>query len=197
MWRFSRTTASWCPCRCEKSWSPASTCLEAKASCDRAAQKCVRRPISGFQRPPDSASIVELPHHRLWRHHSPCAKKVRRPWVVNLNAIQRAMCDTGNPCAQPKGARPQGARAGSYRGRGRGRGGSGGRGRRRVWRGRAQMRAVLTVAVDRPGRWGPPSIPATVAVRHNPALRDFFRRLVAADKARKLGLTAGGMSAQR
>jgi hypothetical protein len=59
------------------------------------------------------------------------------------------------------------------------------------------MRAVLTVTVDRPGRRGPPSIPATVAVRHNPALRDFFRRLVAADKARKLGLTAGGMSAQR
>ncbi len=31
---------------------------------------------------------------------------------------------------------------------------------------------------------------ALVAVRHNPELRDFYRRLVAAGKAKKLALTA-------
>jgi hypothetical protein len=69
-------------------------------------------------------------------------------------------------------------------------GGSGGRGRRRVWRGRAQVRAPLTVAVDRPGRRGLPSIPSTVAVRHNPVLRAFYQHLVAAGKPRKLALIA-------
>jgi transposase len=66
------------------------------------------------------------------------------------------------------------------------------KGRRTVWGGRAQVRAVLYMAVDRPSRRGPhpPSIPSTVAVRHNPALRAFYRRLVAAGKARKLALTA-------
>jgi transposase len=36
----------------------------------------------------------------------------------------------------------------------------------------------------------PPSIPSTVAVRHNPGLRAFYARLVAAGKAKKLALTA-------
>jgi transposase len=43
--------------------------------------------------------------------------------------------------------------------------------------GRAQVRAVLYMA-------------ALVAVRHNPALRAFYRRLVAAGKAKKLALIA-------
>jgi hypothetical protein len=37
---------------------------------------------------------------------------------------------------------------------------------------------------------GPPSIPATVAIRHKPVLRTFYQRLVAAGKARKLALVA-------
>jgi hypothetical protein len=42
----------------------------------------------------------------------------RRKGLVNLNAIPRAMCDAGNPCARRQGARPQGARAGSGAARG-------------------------------------------------------------------------------
>jgi len=49
--------------------------------------------------------------------------------------------------------------------------------RRTIWGGRAPVRAVLYMA-------------ALVAVRHNPALRAFYLRLVAAGKAKKLALTA-------
>jgi transposase len=49
--------------------------------------------------------------------------------------------------------------------------------RRTIWGGRAQVRAVLYMA-------------ALVAVRHNPALRAFYQRLVIAGKAKKLALTA-------
>ena len=51
------------------------------------------------------------------------------------------------------------------------------KGRRTIWGGRAQVRQVLYMA-------------ALVAVRYNPALRAFYRRLVAAGKAKKLALTA-------
>jgi transposase len=51
------------------------------------------------------------------------------------------------------------------------------RGRRTIWGGRAPVRAVLYMA-------------ALVAVRHNPVLRAFYQRLVAAGKAKKLALTA-------
>jgi transposase len=51
------------------------------------------------------------------------------------------------------------------------------KGRRTIWGGRAQVRAVLYMA-------------ALVAVRHNPALRAFYLRLVAAGTAKKLALTA-------
>jgi transposase len=51
------------------------------------------------------------------------------------------------------------------------------KGRRTIWGGRAPVRAVLYMA-------------ALVAARHNPALRAFYQRLVAAGKARKLALTA-------
>jgi transposase len=36
----------------------------------------------------------------------------------------------------------------------------------------------------------PPSIPSTVASRHNPAIRAFYQSLVAAGKAKKLALVA-------
>ena len=51
------------------------------------------------------------------------------------------------------------------------------KGRRTIWGGRAHVRAVLSMA-------------ALVAVRHNPALRAFYQRLVIAGKAKKLALTA-------
>jgi transposase len=51
------------------------------------------------------------------------------------------------------------------------------KGRRTIWGGRRQVRAVLYMA-------------ALVAVRHNPRLHAFYRRLVAAGKAKKLALTA-------
>jgi transposase len=51
------------------------------------------------------------------------------------------------------------------------------KGRRTIWGGRVQVRAVLYMA-------------ALVAVRHNPALRAFYLRLLAAGKAKKLALTA-------
>jgi transposase len=51
------------------------------------------------------------------------------------------------------------------------------KGRRTIWGGRAPVRAVLYMT-------------ALVAVRHNPALRAFYQRLVAAGKAKKLALTA-------
>ncbi|MCC2665620.1 MAG: Transposase, partial [Geminicoccaceae bacterium] len=51
------------------------------------------------------------------------------------------------------------------------------KGRRPIGGGRHQVRAVLYMA-------------ALVAVRHNPALRAFYLRLVAAGKAKKLALTA-------
>ncbi len=51
------------------------------------------------------------------------------------------------------------------------------RGRRRVWGGRAHVRAVLYMAT-------------LVATRHNPVIRAFYQRLVAAGKPKKLALTA-------
>ncbi|MBI2080169.1 MAG: IS110 family transposase [candidate division NC10 bacterium] len=51
------------------------------------------------------------------------------------------------------------------------------RGRRRVWGGRAAVRAVLYMG-------------ALVAVRHNPVLRAFYQRLRAAGKLPKVALTA-------
>jgi transposase len=51
------------------------------------------------------------------------------------------------------------------------------RGRRTIWGGRGPVRAVLDMA-------------ALVAIRHNPALRAFYLRLLAAGKAKKLALTA-------
>lgn len=51
------------------------------------------------------------------------------------------------------------------------------KGRRTIWGGRRQVRNVLYMA-------------ALVAVRHNPGLRAFYERLVAAGKAKKLALTA-------
>ena len=51
------------------------------------------------------------------------------------------------------------------------------RGRRRVWGGRAAVRAVLYMA-------------ALVATRHNPSIRDFYARLRAAGKPPKVALVA-------
>ncbi len=50
-------------------------------------------------------------------------------------------------------------------------------GKRTVWGGRARVRAVLYMG-------------ALVATRHNPVIRDFYRRLLAAGKPKKLALTA-------
>ena len=50
-------------------------------------------------------------------------------------------------------------------------------GRRRIWGGRAHVRAVLYMST-------------LVAVRHNPLLRAFYARLLAAGKKPKVGLTA-------
>ena len=51
------------------------------------------------------------------------------------------------------------------------------RGRRTVWGGRARIRAVLYMG-------------ALAASRYNPTIRDFYQRLVAAGKPKKLALTA-------
>jgi transposase len=51
------------------------------------------------------------------------------------------------------------------------------RGRRIVWGGRARVRTVLYMAT-------------LVATRHNPVIRDFYARLCAAGKPKKLALTA-------
>ena len=51
------------------------------------------------------------------------------------------------------------------------------RGKRTVWGGRARIRAALYMG-------------ALVASRHNPVIRDFYRRLLAAGKPKKLALTA-------
>jgi transposase len=51
------------------------------------------------------------------------------------------------------------------------------KGRRTIWGGRHQVRAVLYMAT-------------LVAIRHNPTLRLFYDRLVAAGKAKKLELAA-------
>lgn len=51
------------------------------------------------------------------------------------------------------------------------------RGKRTTWAGRAKVRAVLYMA-------------ALVATRHNPILRHFYQRLLAAGKPKKLALTA-------
>lgn len=51
------------------------------------------------------------------------------------------------------------------------------RGKRTVWGGRARVRAALYMG-------------ALVASRHNPAIRDFYQRLLAAGKPKKLALTA-------
>lgn len=51
------------------------------------------------------------------------------------------------------------------------------RGKRRVWGGRADVRAVVYMA-------------ALVAIRHNPAIRVFHSRLIAAGKAKKVAIVA-------
>ena len=51
------------------------------------------------------------------------------------------------------------------------------RGKRTVWGGRARVRAALYMG-------------ALVASRHNPVIRDFYQRLLAAGKPKKLALTA-------
>ena len=51
------------------------------------------------------------------------------------------------------------------------------KGRRTIWGGRGDVRRVLYMA-------------ALVASRHNPTIRAFYDRLVAAGKAKKLALTA-------
>ena len=51
------------------------------------------------------------------------------------------------------------------------------RGKRTIWGGRARVRAVLYMR-------------ALVASRHNPIIRDFYRRLLAAGKPKKVALTA-------
>ncbi len=51
------------------------------------------------------------------------------------------------------------------------------RGKRTIWGGRAPVRAALYMA-------------ALVATRHNPVIRDFYQRLLAAGKAKKLALVA-------
>ena len=51
------------------------------------------------------------------------------------------------------------------------------RGRRTVWGGRARLRAVLYMG-------------ALVASRHNPAIRNFYKRLLEAGKPKKVALTA-------
>ena len=51
------------------------------------------------------------------------------------------------------------------------------RGKRRIWGGRARLRAVLYVA-------------AMVASRFNPVIRDFYQRLLAAGKPKKVAFTA-------
>jgi transposase len=51
------------------------------------------------------------------------------------------------------------------------------RGKRKVWGGRGQVRAALYMA-------------ALVATRYNPVLRDFYQRLCAAGKPKKVALTA-------
>ncbi len=51
------------------------------------------------------------------------------------------------------------------------------RGKRTVWGGRARVRAALYMG-------------ALVASRHNPAIRDFYQRLLATGKPKKLALTA-------
>jgi transposase len=51
------------------------------------------------------------------------------------------------------------------------------RGKRMVWGGRAPVRAALYMG-------------ALIASRHNPVIRDFYQRLVAAGKPKKVALTA-------
>jgi transposase len=51
------------------------------------------------------------------------------------------------------------------------------KGRRTIWGGRHQVRAVLYMA-------------ALVAIRHNPVLAAYYRRLVVAGKAKKRALVA-------
>lgn len=51
------------------------------------------------------------------------------------------------------------------------------RGRRIIWGGRAQVRAALWMST-------------LVAIRHNPVIREFYTRLLAAGKAKKVALTA-------
>ena len=51
------------------------------------------------------------------------------------------------------------------------------RGKRTVWSGRARVRAALYMG-------------ALVASRFNPVIRDFYQRLLAAGKPKKLALTA-------
>ena len=51
------------------------------------------------------------------------------------------------------------------------------RGKRSVWGGRARVRAALYMAT-------------LVASRHNPVIKDFYQRLLAAGKPKKLALTA-------
>ena len=50
-------------------------------------------------------------------------------------------------------------------------------GKRRIWGGRAEVRAVVYMA-------------AIVAMRHNPVIREFYERLVSAGKPKKVAIVA-------
>jgi hypothetical protein len=105
---FYQTTDLSCPCRSEKSLSPASSGLEPKSPCDRVAHICVRRPISGprtatgrapssynastsgaMVSPREGCSCISPRSGRSRRLAGTARLRPERPWVVNLNAIQR------------------------------------------------------------------------------------------------------------
>ena len=108
-------------------------------------------------------------HSPLWREKEDLLTSVKGIGKVTMMTLVADLPELGTLSRQQiaalAGVAPINRDSGAYRGQ------------RRVWGGRAPVRAALYMA-------------ALVASRHNPVIRAFYQRLVAAGKPKKVALVA-------
>lgn len=110
-----------------------------------------------------------LQNSPLWREHDAILQSVPGVGPIVSHTLMVHVPELGHlnrkQIAALVGVAPFNRDSGAYRGR------------RSIWGGRAAVRAVLYMG-------------ALVATRHNPAIREFYQRLLAAGKTKKVALTA-------
>ena len=112
---------------------------------------------------------IMLQDSPLWREHDDILQSVPGVGPVLSHTLMAHVTELGQlnrkQIAALVGVAPFNRDSGAYRGR------------RTIWGGRAAVRAVLYMG-------------ALVATRHNPVIREFYGRLLAAGKTKKVALTA-------